>query len=343
MSFIQSDVLARVCNCDKTPTLPAVTFEIFILAGSAIALKILSKFQNNILKRFALVAIGVFIFEFFTSPMWVNSHLGPWAYVYQDVSWVLTVGWTTLILSVVVLVDQFFKKLNEWQKYGLYLLFLTFLVMIFESLVVNLGIRTYAPETLETINNLYIPLFNVPLQILYYVPAFCGLVIGFYKYWSFMLDQSAVVPVKKNNWLRNIFLSLLAVIFFELMVDPMVTNAKLPSWSYFYRDVSIIMSGVWIMVIWLATTVVDRLFIQLDLSKKFVLYLIAATFIMVPIEAWFIQNGFRVYGPSAVANFTGFHSFPFNVPIEVTFAIPLYLALVISLIRYWQIILDNKQ
>src|SRR3989344_9004333 len=125
MSFISSDILAKVCNCDKTPTIPAVTFELFIFAGTAIALKILSKFQTNILKRFALVAIGVFIFEFFTSPMWVNSHLGPWAYVYQDVSWVLTMGWTTLILSIIVLLDKFLPQLSELKRFGLYLVFLT--------------------------------------------------------------------------------------------------------------------------------------------------------------------------------------------------------------------------
>lgn len=343
MSFIQSDILAKVCNCDKTPTIPIVVFEVFILLGTVVALKILSKYQPNILKKFFLVAIGVFIFEFFTSPMWINSHLGPWAYVYQDVSWVLTVGWTTLILSTIVLVDKFLPLLSELKRFGLYLIFLTISVILLESLVVNLGIRTYAPETLELIHGLFIPILNVPLQILYYVPVFTSLVIGFYKYWNLVLDNKAVVPVKSSKWLRNLIFSFLAVAFFELMIDAMVVNAKLPGWSYFYRDISILMSGVWVIVIWLATSIVDRFFIQLDLSKRFLLYLVGATVIMLPIESWLINNSFRIYGPSAVANFSGFKTLITNVPIEIAFAIPLYLALVISLIRYWQITLDNKQ
>lgn len=342
--FDFSSISSNACtSCDKASTLPIISFELFILIGTVIMLYILSRLHNNILKRYGIVAIGVFIFEFFTAPMWNNDHLGNWAYVYQDVSWILTAGWSTLILTVIIFVDKIFKKLIEIQRFLIYLAFLTLIVIFFESIVINIGIRTYAPETLELINNLFIPIFNVPLQGLYYIPVFTGLVIGFYKYWNLILDKKAIVPVKKNKWFRNLLLSFTAVIFFELMVDPMAVNAKFPEWSYFYRDLSIIMSGFWVIIIWLVTTFVDKFFIHLNLSKRFVMYLITAGVIMTPIEGWFIQNGFRIYSPSAVANFSGYNTIIFNTPIEVIFAISFYLALVISLIRYWQIVLDNKQ
>jgi hypothetical protein len=60
------------------------------------------------------------------------------------------------------------------------------------------------------------------------------------------------------------------------------------------------------------------------------------------VESWLIVNGYRVYGPSAVNNFTGFVTPITNVPVEVAFAIPCYMALIIAFIRYWEIILDNR-
>ena len=65
--------------------------------------------------------------------------------------------------------------------------------------------------------------------------------------------------------------------------------------------------------------------------------------IFLPLEAWFIANGFRIYGPSAVENFIGFTTPITNTPIEVALAIPFYLALIISFIRYWEINFDNKR
>ena len=63
---------------------------------------------------------------------------------------------------------------------------------------------------------------------------------------------------------------------------------------------------------------------------------------MLPAELWLIASGYRVYGPSTVAAFTGFH-IPFtNLPMEVAFGIPLYFALILSFVKYWEIILDNK-
>ncbi len=72
-------------------------------------------------------------------------------------------------------------------------------------------------------------------------------------------------------------------------------------------------------------------------------YLAVVGVIVLPIEAWFINNGFRLYGPSAVANFSGFNTAITNVPVEVAFAIPLYLALVIAFTKYWELGLGGQR
>jgi hypothetical protein len=326
---------------DKTPTASTLAFEIFVMLGTVIVLLLLSRIKNKIPQRYLLVAAGVLIFEIFTAPMWNNLKLGWWGYVYRDVSWVLTIGWATMILTAVIIVDKLFEKRREWQRFILYLLLLTAAVFIAESAVLSLGIRTYSPEVLGTLIGYYIG--NVPIEGLYYIPVFTSLVIAFYKYWSFSLDNEALVPVKNRAWVRNLTLAFIGVFFFELMIEPMVVNAKFPSWSYVYQDISILMSGLWIVIIWLSVNLVDKVFLHLDLVKRFVLYLVVGTIIFLPLESWFIVNGFRVYGPSAVENFIGINTPITGVPVEVALAIPFYLALIISFIRYWEINLDNKR
>lgn len=334
---------SAACLFDKTATTNIIYFEVFIFLMAIIWLFILSKMTNKILLRFAIIALGVFIFEFFTGPMWHNYRLGSWAYVYRDVSWILTIGWSTIIIVPVVFIDKYFDGYKEWKKFILYIVSILALSLWGEKSVVELGIRSYGPESMEVIKHNFVPWLNIPWAAMYYIPVFMTLVLGFYKYWSIALDNHLMMPMKKIKWGRDFIIVLLAVIFFEIMIEPMVVNAKLPGWSYFYRDVSILMSGIWIVIIWLAITLVDKIFIHFKLFEKFISYLVVAGLITTPIEGLLIANGFRVYGHSARENFSGYF-FPFShVPIEVIFAVPFYLALIIALSKYWIYILENRK
>ncbi|MBW4496112.1 MAG: hypothetical protein KME26_24175 [Oscillatoria princeps RMCB-10] len=337
-----SPVLAH-CNFDKTPTLPIVMFEVFILAGVAGAFLILPKIKDKVLVRFLVMAAGVLLFEMFTAPMWNNHKMGWWAYVYHDVSWILTLGWTALILGVVLLVDKFLESWKEWKKFGVYLGVLTLAVVPFEMIAVNTGIRSYAPEVREAVSGIFI--LGVPVEILYYVPVFGGLVITFYKYWSFLIDGELIAPLKplaRRKWLRSLLITFLGVFLFEVMIEPMVRNEKLPQWSYIFHDISILMTGMWILAIGLTAIVVTRFFIHYPMIQRFFIATAIAGAVAWPVESWLIVSGYRVYGPSAVNNFTGFVTPVTGVPVEVAFAIPCYMALIIAFIRYWEIILDNR-
>ena len=107
------------CDFDKVASLPIILFEVFVLVGSVGALFVLGKLTNHVLKRFFVVLAGVLIFEVFTSPMWLNYKLGPWAYIYQDVSWVLGVGWSALILTIVTAVDHIFSRWSTGRRFAL--------------------------------------------------------------------------------------------------------------------------------------------------------------------------------------------------------------------------------
>ncbi len=330
------------CLFEKAPTPYILFFEALILGCTIFLLTTLSKIQKKTIPQFLIIFVGVSLFELFTAPMWNNNRMGQWAYIYLDISWILSLGWSSLIMYVMFLVDYYFKKRSQLYRFMWYLIVLTPMVLVFESAVIKVGIRSYAPEVLNVINNKFIPILDVPVAALYYMPVFMTLVISFYKYWNLMLNKTLLIPVNRRKVIRNGIIALVSVVLFEVMVEPMVTNTKLPGWSFFYRDVSILLSGIWVIILAAAINIVDTFFIRFNIKEKFIAYLIIATCLATPIEAWLINNGYRVYGPSATANFSGFKSILFHVPVEVIFAIPFYLTLMICFIKYWELVLDNK-
>ncbi|MEA5547672.1 hypothetical protein VB816_22070, partial [Limnoraphis robusta CCNP1324] len=202
MIHISPLVLMADMLFEKAATPASIVFQLFVLAGSVVGCWILSRLVDKLWLRLLATGAAVFIFELFTGPMWINEHLGPWAYVYLDISWVLTVGWTVLILGVVVLTDHYLPQWSEKWRFLVYLAVLLLLVVVLEIIVVNIGIRSYAPEVLAATSG--VKLFGAPIEILFYAPVFTSLVITFYKYWSFVIDDATLIPVKKRRWGRAI-------------------------------------------------------------------------------------------------------------------------------------------
>ena len=323
----------------RATNLGSLIFDLAVIGLVVAVFFQLSRIKDKLWQRAGIMAAGVLIFEIFTAPLWINDNLGRWAYVYQDVSWVLTIGWTAMILLVIVMVDEWLPTWKAAWRFAVYLGVLLVLVTIAEMVVVGLGIRKYAPEVIESVSG--INLLGVPIEILFYVPVFTSLVIAFYKYWCFVLDEIPLIPMKRRKWLRGIVLGFIAVFMFELVIEPMVHNKKFPAWSNIYHDVSIIGTGIWVLLIGVAAVLVDRFLIGYPVWLRFFAAIMIVAALVLPVESWMIMNGYRVYGESAVANFTGFTMPITGVAVEVAFAIPCYLALVIGFIRYWEIVLDN--
>lgn len=338
--FAAADAIYRAHSFDREPTGPIIAFEVFILALAGFALWWMWKNEKKGAQQFLVAAGGLFIHQFFTSPMWHNYKMGRWAYIYQDISWISTLAWATFITAVMIFVDRFFSRLKDWQRFPLYLAFLAPLAMFYEAALLKLGVSGYAPEVGQVLSGR--ELFGTPVEGFFYVPVFMALVVSFTKYWTFYLLQKPVIPLCRRPWLRSLAISLAAVLLFEITVEPMVVNANFPAWSYIYRDISVILTGAWIALVWLTVNTVDKFFIHYDLCKKFAVYLGMIFIIVLPVELWLMVNGYRVYSPGTTAAFTGLHIPGTQLPIEVIFGIPLYFALILSFIKYWEIILDNR-
>jgi len=88
--------------------------------------------------------------------------------------------------------------------------------------------------------------------------------------------------------------------------------------------------------------VIDRFMIGMSIPLRFAAAVLLISALALPVESWFIMNGYRVYGNTAVMNYSGFKTPITGVPVEIAFAIPCYLSLIVGFIRYWEIVFDNR-
>jgi hypothetical protein len=341
-SLVRTDADSAVSAAElarRAATPGSIAFILVVLAASGATFAILARHVPRFGWKLLAASMGVLLFETFTAPMWRNEKLGSLGYVYHDVSWILTLGWTALIMGAWHLVAWRMPRAGELPRFLATLLLLLPLVLIAENFVLWLGIRHYSPEVMDVLGSYRIGL--VPNEALYYVPVFTALVLAFYRYWSFYIDDDALVPVVRTRWLRAVGLTVLAVVLFEVMIEPIVENKGLPSWSYFYRDLSFLVTGGWVLLIAATAIIVQRFLTFQPLPVRFTAALFIILALALPIESWLYHNGYRVYGPSARANFCGLNTWLTGVPIEIVMAIPMYMALVFAFIRYWEIVSDN--
>lgn len=336
------------CQFDKSPTTGIFIFELLIVAVAAVLLVLLVTHKNyDLLKRFGRIAGGVLIFEIFTQPLWNSYRLGIASYLYVDVSWVLTLGWSLILFFSWVVADRFVygtkkkKKGQEIQSFFLTLLISVIAGLIGEQIVLALGIRSYSPEVQSILTGIALPLTQVPVEAIFYMPVFMTLVLSFAKYWEIVFGKIPLVPQKRIVNCKSFLIAFIGVFLYEVMNAPAVRNVGWPSWSYAFYDVNLLRIAIWVLVLAIGGSIIHRLFIHTHAAVQFIASMFILTLITVPIEGWLVSSGMRQYGESLKAGFSGYHIPGTNLPGELLFAIPLYLALIIAFVRYWVSVWEN--
>jgi hypothetical protein len=142
----------------------------------------------HVLRKLAILFIGILLFEIMSEPMWINAGFQPWAFLYRDITWVLTLGWVVVFMVAILVVDYAAIGKSERQKFWLYLLLIETIVVPIESCLIIFGIRDYAPVLKSTMSGLTIPFTLVPLEAVFAVPLFAALIIAFYKYVNHLFE-----------------------------------------------------------------------------------------------------------------------------------------------------------
>lgn len=172
-------------------------FEISVILATIVILAILSCSDKKIFSKFLITIVGVLLFEYLTTPMWLNKNLESWAYLYKGVSWIITLGWTSIILASVAIINFSFKKLSEGKRFIFQLILVSIVGLLAEMLVRYFGIRDYSPMVQKSMSGVF--LFGlIPIEALFYIPVFMALVIGFKRYWEIATISHKVKGGKKR-------------------------------------------------------------------------------------------------------------------------------------------------
>jgi hypothetical protein len=114
----------------------------------------------------------------------------------------------------------------------------------------------------------------------------------------------------------------------------MVRNEGFWQWSYIYHDISVVLTLIGTIIIWLAIVLVNHYFNYFGIAKKFGANFLIAIAPVFALECYLINRGMRIYNPDTISNFSGLQIPIINMPVEVFFGSVFYLALVLPLASY---------
>jgi hypothetical protein len=340
--------LSSACQFDKTLTAYGLGYQVLAVVATVVVLYLVSKKKKRVWAYYALMYLGCFLFEFLISPMSHYEHLGQFSYLYRGISWVMIMGWTTIIFTGVNLVDYVFPRLfkinfKEWQKYLITVIGLGVFLLLLEQLTVGvLSVRAFSPETVRAFGDHIFAGSSLSWLNLGWTIVLVALMTSFYKFLSFCLEKRVFIPMKNTHLLRNFIIAFVGIFMFELMIESMVDNSGFPAWSYIFADVSLITILSWTAIIALSNWLVYKFLVHRSELFRYLTTVSLAAVLLVPLEVFWMLNGNRVYSESTVANTSGLLVPGTNWPIELLIAPLLYWAIVVAFIKYWAIIIDNK-
>jgi len=159
-------------------------FELLVILFVALVVYFCQRKDKRTLMRFVYAFLGVLLFEYFTQSLWVNKGLESWAYIYLDISWIITILWSVIIILAIAIVENYMKKASDIKKMLCSVGLITVFGVIEESLVIGFGFREYAPVVQQMLKNSPMIFGSIPLREPIYIFAFMFLVVAFVKYWE---------------------------------------------------------------------------------------------------------------------------------------------------------------
>lgn len=172
-------------------------FELSIIVLAIVFLLLLKKIDANILKKFAIIFIGILLFQYFTQALWLTVGLAPWAYLYLGVSWVITLGRALMVIVSITLIDLYFPQYEEKMRFWFYFIPIVLLGLIAEAISSANGTIQYHSALQEVLSGIKI-LGMVPVEALFYIPTFMIFVLCFYKYWGKILNTKQTMRKRRK-------------------------------------------------------------------------------------------------------------------------------------------------
>lgn len=145
---------------------------------------------------------------------------------------------------------------------------------------------------------------------------------------------------KNKTLLLRFGLSFVGVLIFEYFTQALWLNKNLESWTYLYLDVSWVITLGWAILVTLSLNIGDVLGRKSKEWQRFTISLAVVS--LAGIFGEFIVRllGIREYASAVYEILSGYTILKY-IPLEALYYIPFFMTLIISFVRYWEIILQK--
>jgi len=301
--------------------------------------------------KFFALSFWVFAFEWLTWALWINSNLWNFAYIHNDISWVMTLAWASIIMFSKIIFDKFWEKLpcilkyTKLKKSKNFKLIKEFIfVTIFSSILwlllliylKDIWVFSYWKEMQEIINS-WITVFWRPLEAIVYFPVFIFTTFSFYKYWELAMQDKNLFNDYKINFSKDILISVIIISLIWYLIHPILLVEN----TFVY-----ILLLVWFVINLIITWGLISKFVDLSLFMRF----IAGTFIFTTIwsflVSFFVKYWYLDFSQSIKDTYT-INTIQMPLANWITdvewWGILLFSYLMVAIIKYFKIITDNKE
>ena len=300
--------------------------------------------------KFLSLAVGVFFFEGISWALWINSNLGESAYIHNDISWVMTLAWASIIMFVKMAYDTFQKKL-PWvlsrtklkklehfeliKEFTLITVISSVLWWIFVMYLKSIWVFSYSPE-IQVLVESGTQVFGRPLEAIVYLPVFIFTVYSFFKYWELAIHNKHLFDDYKVSLSKDILISIITISLIWYLVHPIILIENI---------FIFILLVIWYVINLLITWFVISKFSDVSLFMRFISWTFIFTTLGSLVISFFVKYWYIDFSQSIKDTYTvNTIQMPYMHITDVEFSgILLFSYLMIAMTKYFKIITDNKQ
>ncbi len=312
---------------------PALIFEIIVVFLTIFIIWYGIKNYKFFLWRYVALLFGVFAFEALTGSFWVLNNFWKFAYIHNDLSWIMTLFWTNIIFLAKFIYDKYIKRKTFLNEY-LFIVSTTVLIWaIFLSYLKYFWIFDYAPEIKLILDTFSI--FNIPIITFFYFPLFIFVVYTFYKYRELAMYNKYLFQDYSIKVWKDILIVLFTIIILTFLFYPVLEVSFV--WVY-----AVLI--VFIFINLLITSIMISFVKDLSLFVRFLGGSTVFTILTVLVLDWLIKNDYLTFSESILKTHTQKTiNMPFTQVSDVEFfAILLFSYLLITMVKFFRIVFSNK-
>lgn len=284
--------------------------------------------------RFFALLFWVLCFESLTWALWINNNLWSYSYIYNDVSWIMTLTWSSMIMLFKFIFDRFCQKWNLLREFLFVIIFSSITGLSLLIYLKNIWVFSYSSEMQQIVSS-WFTIFWRPLEALLYFPVFIFTVYSFYKYWELAMYNKNLFKSYKINYWKDLIIGGITIALIWYLMHPLLeTNNVL---NYLFLLFSLIL-------ILIVTNYVINVWRNLHLFIRFLLGSFVYAIWSLIVLQLFLSNKLISFSQSILNTFAWeTPSIEYITIADVGWGWVLVLAyFIISIVKYFKIVSLNK-